>query len=74
LPRSLLVPIREAGLKAIPTDPFDGKPMRVGVLKGQPVVYSVGKDGHDDGAQKDSNFDTQPGDLIYHMPPVEERR
>jgi hypothetical protein len=71
LPRTLLVPAKEAGLKAIPTDPYDGRPMRVAVLQGEPVVYSVGKDSHDDGAQKDSNFDTQPGDLIFRMPPVE---
>jgi hypothetical protein len=74
LPRALLVPAREAGLKAIPTDPYDGNPMRVGALEGQPVVYSIGKDGHDDGAQQDSKFDTQPGDLIYRMPPVQARR
>jgi hypothetical protein len=73
VPRALLVAAREAGLEAIPTDPYDGKPMRAAVLEGQTVVYSVGKDGHDDGAQKDSKFDTQPGDLIFRMPPVEVR-
>jgi hypothetical protein len=73
LPRALLLAAKEAGLKAIPTDPYDGQPMRVAVLEGEPVVYSVGKDGHDDGAQKDSQFDTQPGDLIFRMPPVEMR-
>src|SRR5262249_30429755 len=73
LPRALLLAAKEAGLKAIPTDPYDGQPMRVAVLEGEPVVYSVGKDGHDDGAQKDSQSDTQPGDLIFRMPPVEMR-
>ena len=74
LPRTLLVAAKEAGLKAIPADPFDGQPMRVAVVLGGPVVYSVGKDGHDDGAQADSNFDTQPGDLIFHMPLVDVRQ
>jgi hypothetical protein len=74
LPRALLVAVREAGLKAVPTDPYDGKPMRVAVFEGQPIVYSVGKDGHDDSALKDSKFDTQPGDLIYRMSPTEVRR
>jgi hypothetical protein len=69
LPRALLVAAREAGLKAVPADPFNGKPMRVAVLRGQPIVYSVGKDGRDDGGQKDSIFDSQPGDLIYPRPP-----
>jgi hypothetical protein len=70
-PRALTVAVREAGLKDIPTDPFDGKPMRVGVFEGQTVVYSVGKDGRDDGGQTDSKFDTRPGDLIYRVPSVE---
>jgi hypothetical protein len=43
----------------------------VAVILGGPVVYSVGKDGHDDGAQADSKFDTQPGDLIFRMPLVD---
>ena len=70
MPRALLVAAREAGLKAVPADPFDGKPMRVAVLEGQAAVYSVGKDGRDDGGQKDSRFDSQPGDLIYPRPPT----
>ncbi len=74
LPRALAVAAREAGLKAVPTDPYDGKPMRVAVFEGQPIVYSVGKDGRDDGAQKDSRYDTLPGDLIYRMPTVEAQR
>src|SRR5262249_56533690 len=74
LPRTLLVAAKEAGLKAIPTDPYDGQPMHVAVLEGEPVVYSVGKDGHDDGAQKDSQYDTQPGDLIFRMPTVDMRQ
>jgi hypothetical protein len=35
------------------------------VRDGRPVVYSVGKDGKDDGGTVDSKNDTQPGDLIY---------
>ena len=30
-----------------------------------------GKDGRDDGGQRDSIYDTQPGDLLYRMPPVQ---
>jgi hypothetical protein len=74
LPRVLTVAVKEAGLKAVPTDPYDGKPMRVGMFEGQTVVYSVGKDGRDDGGQNDSKYDTQPGDLIYRMLPVDARR
>ncbi|MHB1560285.1 MAG: hypothetical protein ACYC61_22770, partial [Isosphaeraceae bacterium] len=65
LPRALLLPVKEAGLKAIPLDPYDGQPMRVAVFEGDTVVYSVGKDGRDDKGQRDSRFDTQSGDLIF---------
>lgn len=72
-PRALAVAVREAGLKAIPVDPYDGRPMRLAVIDGQPVVYSVGKDGVDDGGRVDSNLDMRPsGDLLYRLPPVEE--
>jgi hypothetical protein len=74
LPRALAVAAKEAGLKTIPTDPYDGKPMRLAVIDGQPVIYAVGKDGQDDGARKDSKYDSQPGDLIYHLRPVEAHR
>jgi hypothetical protein len=36
-------------LKAVPTDPFDGRPMRFARKAGGIVVYSVGPDGADDG-------------------------
>lgn len=75
LPRALAVAVREAGLKAVPIDPYDGKPMRLAVIDGQLVVYSVGKDGKDDGGLTDSDRDMRPaGDLLYRLPAVEERR
>jgi hypothetical protein len=74
LPRALAVAVKEAGLKAIPMDPYDGRPMRTALLEGRPAVYSVGKDGLDDGGLKDSKYDTQPGDLIYRMPTADARR
>jgi hypothetical protein len=74
LPRALTLAVKEAGLKAIPTDPYDGQPMRVALLGTPRVIYSVGQDGRDDGGQKDSRYDTQPGDLVYRMPEVTLRR
>ena len=71
---ALAVAVKEAGLKSIPTDPYDGKPMRLAVIDGQPLIYSVGRDGRDDGGLKDSKYDMQPGDLIYRLPPLEVRR
>ena len=61
-------------MKTVPLDPYDGKAMRLAVLDGKPVIYSVGRDGRDDGGQKDSKLDMQPGDLIYRLPQAEARR
>ena len=48
LPDSLaaLAPIY---LKAIPTDPFDGQPLRYKLLEKGYVIYSIGPDLKDDG-------------------------
>ncbi len=67
LPRNLAAACREAGFKAVPIDPFSGQPMKFVILDRQPVVYSVGKDGKDDGGKVDSKNDSQPGDLIYRL-------
>jgi len=57
LPHKLdeLVPLY---LKTVPTDPFDGQPLRYRKLANGYVVYSVCKDGHDDGGDelKDITF------------------
>ncbi|MFT3785690.1 MAG: hypothetical protein QM770_05925 [Tepidisphaeraceae bacterium] len=36
-------------LPSVPADPIDGAPMRYRLVDGQPVVYSIGADGDDDG-------------------------
>jgi hypothetical protein len=36
-------------LSAVPTDPFDGQPLRYHRLAKGYVIYSIGSDGHDDG-------------------------
>ncbi len=38
-----------AFLPVVPPDRFDGKPLKYGFVDGQPVVYSIGVDRHDDG-------------------------
>jgi hypothetical protein len=74
-PRSLLIAVKDAGLKSVPSDPYDGKPLRLITKDGEPVVYSVGRDGKDDGGQKDSKNDAlNSGDLLYRLPAVEENR
>jgi hypothetical protein len=42
-------------LSAVPTDPFDGQPLRLKADGEQLVFYSVGKDRKDDGGQENEN-------------------
>jgi hypothetical protein len=67
--------VRGAALKAVPVDPYDGKPFRMGVGEGgEIIIYSVGRDGRDDGGRVDSYRDQKPGgDLIYRLPVIEEK-
>src|SRR5262249_13678481 len=74
LPRTLSIAVNDAGLKSVPTDPYDRKPLRLVVLDNAPVIYSVGRDGKDDGGQTDSKYDAQAGDLLYRLPAVEQNR
>jgi hypothetical protein len=39
-------------LDAVPTDPFDGAPLRYRLLPRGYEIYSVGADGHDDGGRE----------------------
>jgi hypothetical protein len=41
----------------VPTDPFDGRPLRYVVKDDEYLVYSIGTDGVDDGGQGDVNPD-----------------
>ena len=70
LPTDLAVACREAKLTGVPTDPYHSdQPLKFLVLDREPAVYSVGKDGKDDGGRIDNSFNTKPGDLIFRLPP-----
>jgi hypothetical protein len=65
LPNSLeqLIP---AFYKTVPTDPFDGKPLRLKTHGASYVVYSIGSDGQDDGGVAwDSNYTKAPQDVSF---------
>jgi hypothetical protein len=55
-------------LKSVPLDPYDAKSMRLAEVDSGPVVYSIGKDGRDDGGKVDSYFDSKPGDQTFSIP------
>jgi hypothetical protein len=58
-----------AGLQRVPIDAYAGTPLRMALISGQPVIYSVGRDGDDDGGLKDADFGRNPdGDLLFRLP------
>ena len=54
-----------AYLNAIPTDPFDGKPLRLVMRNNQWIIYSVGPDGVDNGGV--SFEKTKNGDVTFTL-------
>ena len=62
-------------LGAVPLDPFDGQPLRYRRLDDGVVIYSVGRDGVDDGGNLDREFMTQSGvDIGFRVWDVAKRR
>jgi hypothetical protein len=70
-PPDLATVVKAAGMEGVPIDPYSDQPLRMTVLAGQPVIYSVGKDGRDDGAQLewDLNMDNPQGDILFRLAP-----
>ena len=56
-------------LDRLPSDPFDGKPLRYVVRDGEPIIYSIGADRTDDGGQGDASFEP---DILFPIPAEEE--
>jgi hypothetical protein len=68
-----------AGIPGVPIDPYSGQPLRMAVLWGEPVIYSVGRDGKDDHGRVeewDRNRRKWQGDLIFRLvaPPESVRK
>lgn len=52
---ALLTDLVPEFMSALPTDPFDGRPMRYAVRDGAPLLWSIGTDGKDDGGRPPSD-------------------
>ena len=51
--------------QSVPSDPFDGKPLRYKTHGASYAVYSIGSDGQDDGGVNwDSNYTKVPQDVV----------
>ena len=68
-PTDLLAICKAAGLPAVPIDPHSGKAMKMAVVDGSPVIYSIGIDDKDDGGLVDSKNETVPGDILFRLGP-----
>lgn len=55
-----------AFLPEVPTDPFDGRPLRMKAVDGGLVFYSVGRDRADDGG-KPWDDKAQTGDVVFRL-------
>jgi hypothetical protein len=61
-------------LKGVPTDPFDGKPIRFRRTADGVAVYSVGLDGEDDGGNLSDKWLDKGTDWGYRLWDVDKRR
>ncbi len=82
LPSSLEEVMKDLGYPDLPIDAFSNMPLRLTVLNGEPVIYSVGPNGVDEQAKIKSRFSLQAdpvtrrlndptqskGDLIFRLP------
>jgi hypothetical protein len=66
---SLSAVCRAANLPGVPIDGYSGAPLRLAMVSGDPVIYSVGPDGDDDGGLKDADLGRNPdGDFLFRFP------
>jgi len=74
-PESIAELVAAGYLKAAPTDPFDGKPLRLKRLADGWLVYATGTDGIDHGGTLDRQKMYQPGnDIGFQLWDVPARR
>ncbi len=65
---------KAAGMTDVPIDPYSGKALKLAVVAGEPVVYSVGKDEQDDKGLKDADLGRKPaGDYLFPLPNLKKR-
>jgi hypothetical protein len=74
-PNSLDELIATGLLKSIPTDPYDGRPIKLRRTDSGLVVYCIGPDGQDDGGKLDRKHRPQAGsDVGWQLWDVSQRR
>ncbi len=68
-PTDLAEVCRAARMPGVPVDPFSGSSLKLAMIEGEPVIYSVGTDGLDDRGLKDAEQGRKPeGDFLFRLP------
>jgi hypothetical protein len=74
-PETLAALVTDKLLREVPTDPYDGQPLRLQKTKDGVVIYSIGPDGEDNGGNLDRENPTAEGaDLGLQLWDVAKRR
>ena len=62
--------VKPAGIATVPADPFSDAPLKMTVVNGETVIYSIGPDGQDDKAliEWDPRVDPKKGDIVFRLP------
>lgn len=66
-PSELSAIMKQVGIPSVPIDPFSGEPMKLAMVSGRPVIYSVGEDRIDDMGQVDWRNGSVPGDILFKL-------
>jgi len=68
LPPDLATVVKAAGMEDVPVDPYSDRPFKMTVIKGRPVIYSVGYDRKDDRGLLEWEGDPdKPGDFLFRL-------
>ena len=57
-------------MPGVPIDPYSDQPLRMIVIEGKPLIYSVGRDGKDDQGrveERDRNRRKWRGDIVFRL-------
>ena len=66
VPRGGVFEWRPEFLAEVPTDPYDGRPIRMRHVDGGLVLYSIGRDRKDDGGRP-AEPGAEDGDLVFRL-------
>ncbi len=68
VPESLESFLKPASIEEVPRDPYSGSPLKMSIVDGKVLIYSVGPDGDDDGGRPQESSNPQSaGDIVFQL-------